>query len=75
MEAREVHKRTAIINDYCEGSVDGDKCGYTVLHSEEAINEINSLLNSKNFYVTPEGKITYSSSNTVVDVVCKTLSW
>jgi len=75
VRAREVHKRTVRSNDTDEGNVDGDKCSYVILHTKEAIDELHETFRKRSFYITPEGNLTYSASNTVIDIVAKTLSW
>jgi hypothetical protein len=39
---------------------DGDMCSLNILYTDESIKEIEKILNSKTYYVTPDGNITYS---------------
>lgn len=48
---------------------DGDTCSFTCVLTDESISEIEDLLNSKDFYVGVNGKITFSASNDVSDLV------
>jgi hypothetical protein len=60
--------------DRLGGDYDGDKSNFIVLFSEEAVEEVNNRLNSKTFYITPAGEITYSVKNTILDITFKTLT-
>jgi len=40
-----------------------------ILYTEESVDEINKLLNSKEYYITPEGEIAYSVKNDVLELV------
>ena len=51
------------------------KVSYVILHTDEAIKEVHDLLDKRSNYIGPDGKIIYTASNTVIDVVTKTLSW
>lgn len=57
-----------------DADFDGDKVSFTVMHSKESCSEIKDLLKNRSFYVTPDGKLTYSTSNDVLDYTSKTLS-
>lgn len=48
---------------------DGDVCSLTPVMSDEGIEEINALLNNKNFYVGIDNKINFSSANDVSNLV------
>lgn len=50
------------------GDYDGDTVGFNVLYTEESIDEIKKMLASKEMYVTPDGDITYSANNDVIDL-------
>ena len=56
-------------NDYTECKVDGDACNYTILFTNEAITELNKIMDSPEFYITPDKKITYSSSTGPLEYV------
>ena len=40
-----------------------------VVLEDESILEINNLLNSKEFYISPDGKIVHSMSNDILNLV------
>ena len=48
---------------------DGDTCSFTCVLTDESISEIEDLLDSKDFYVGVNGKITFSASNDVSNLV------
>ena len=52
-----------------DNKFDGDTCSFTCVLTDESISEIEDLLNSKDFYVGVNGKITFSASNDVSDLV------
>lgn len=64
-----------IYTKYTEQYVDGDKVSYIGLHSIETCEEVLSLIYKRSMYISSDGSILYSASNTVIDVVTKTLSW
>ena len=35
-------------------------CSLNIVYTEEAIKEIHDMFNNKAYYITPEGKLTYS---------------
>lgn len=43
-----------------EADYDGDMCSLNILYDDDSIKEIDDMLNSKKFYITPDGEITYS---------------
>jgi hypothetical protein len=51
------------------GDYDGDKCSFTILDTEESINEINTLLNDPSFYIDPLGAPVSSIADDVVNYV------
>ena len=53
---------------------DGDTVSLNILYTEESLNELNKMLNDKKFYITTEGKITYSAGTTVTNLVLKHLT-
>lgn len=48
---------------------DGDTCSLICFMSEEAKEEVRELLNSRNYYVGVNGKMSFSASNDVIDLV------
>ena len=64
-----------MLNDHSENNVDGDKVSFIVLHSEESCKEVTDMLHKRNLYIGTDGSVLFSASNTVIDVVTKTLSW
>lgn len=50
------------------GDYDGDTVGFNVLYTDESIDEIKKMLASKEMYITPDGDITYSANNDVLDL-------
>ena len=48
---------------------DGDTCSLTPVMSEEGIDEIRTLLNSKNYYVGVDGNVVFSSENDISKLV------
>lgn len=48
---------------------DGDMCSLNIVHTDESIEEINQILNSKEYYLTPEGDITYSNKTEPLDYI------
>jgi hypothetical protein len=48
---------------------DGDMCDLICLLTEEAKDEINAVLNSKNYYVSVDGQMAFSASNDIIDLV------
>jgi hypothetical protein len=57
-----------------DADFDGDKVSLNVLYTEESIAEINKLLNSKEFYITPTGEITFSIKTDTLELVMLHLS-
>ena len=60
--------------DRLGGDHDGDKVSFTILLTDEAIEEVNNLMNSREFYITPDGHITYSVSTKDLDIVAKIMT-
>ena len=50
---------------------DGDTVSLNVVYTEDAIKEINDLLNSNKYYLSPEGSIAYSADDDVISLVLK----
>lgn len=46
---------------------DGDTCSANVVYTQEAIDEVKSLLNSRNYYVNTSGKIAFSMATDTVN--------
>ena len=53
---------------------DGDTCSFNVLYSDESIQEIDNLFNSKTFYIGTDGKISFSVNVDTVKYLMKTLT-
>lgn len=48
---------------------DGDVVSYTAVYTENAKAEVQKLLNSRNYYVAPNGKMTYSVMDNITSYV------
>ena len=48
---------------YLNNKFDGDTCSLTAVMSDEGIEEIKQLLNSKDYYVGVNGRLVFSSHN------------
>ena len=46
---------------------DGDTCSANVVYTQEAIDEVKALLNSRNYYVNTSGKIAFSMATDTVN--------
>lgn len=53
---------------------DGDTMSMNVLYTEESIKEIEKMLNSKEYYITPDGEITFTMSVAVNELVVAHMS-
>lgn len=53
---------------------DGDMCSLSVVYTDESIAEIDKLLNSKEFYISPDGKLLYSAETDTIKLVLKHLT-
>ena len=53
------------------GIVVYDTVSLNVVYTEDAIKEINDLLNSNKYYLSPEGSIAYSADDDVISLVLK----
>lgn len=53
---------------------DGDMCSFTAVLTVEGIEEIRNLLNNKDYYVGVDGKMAFSSSNDISDLIFAELS-
>lgn len=56
-------------NDDIEYTVDGDACNFTILFTNQSITELFKTMSSPEFYITPDKKITYTSSTGPLDYV------
>ena len=54
--------------------VDGDTISFNTVVTKESVREIDNLLASKSFYITPDGKLTYSAETDTLNYVLKHLS-
>lgn len=50
---------------------DGDVVSLNIVYTEDSIKEINELLNSNKYYLSPEGSIAYSADDDVIGLVLK----
>jgi len=48
---------------------DGDTGSLNIITSKEGVEEINKMLDSKEFYITPEGDITYSANSDTINLI------
>lgn len=53
---------------------DGDTVSANIVYTKEAIEEVNELLNSKNFYVNTSGDISFSIATDTVNYLMKTMT-
>ena len=53
---------------------DGDTVSFNTVYSKQAIDEIKNYLNSKRYYLSSNGKLTYSMSTDTIDFVVKNLT-
>lgn len=53
---------------------DGDTISFNTVITKESVREIDNLLASKSFYITPDGKLTYSAETDTLNYVLKHLS-
>lgn len=53
---------------------DGDTLTFTIIFTDEAIEEVKRVLASKDYYINQLGKFNYSVGNDVLDIVLKHLS-
>lgn len=53
---------------------DGDTVSFTCVLTEEAKEEVKKTLNSRNYYVGVNGKMSFSASNDVVDLVLASMT-
>lgn len=53
---------------------DGDVCSFNVVYSDEAVEEIKSLLNKRDFYINVDGSLLYSANVDSVSVVVNFLN-
>ena len=56
-------------NELPEHNDDGDTVSFNILDTKESIDEINSLLKSKEYYLSADGDILYGISNDIIDLV------
>lgn len=53
---------------------DGDTCSANIVYSQEAIEEVDKLLNDRNYYVDTGGKISFSMATDTVNYLLKTMT-
>jgi len=57
-----------------EADYDGDTVSLNIVYKDDSIKEIQSMLNSKKFYITPNGEVTYSITSETLKYVVGYLS-
>lgn len=55
------------------GDYDGDKCSYTILWTDEALEEIDNLFQTREFYLNTSGKMINSLDNDIVSNVIESI--
>lgn len=50
---------------------DGDTVSFNILYEDESIKEIEDLLNSKEYYLSPDGRLLYSANTDTLSLVLK----
>jgi len=55
-------------------SEDLDTVSFIVLYTDDSVAEIEKILKSKEFYLTPDGKLTYSAESDTVNYVLQYLT-
>jgi hypothetical protein len=53
---------------------DGDKCSLICVWTEEATEELTKALNSWEFYISSAGKMSFSFSDDVIDIVLDSMT-
>jgi hypothetical protein len=53
---------------------DGDKANFNIIMTEEANAEAEKLLNSREYYISVEGKLAFPSGNLITDLALLTLT-
>lgn len=53
---------------------DGDTCSLTCVFVDESVQEVTKMLNSRDYYIAPDGSMAFSSSNDVLDLVLGNLA-
>lgn len=56
------------------GDYDGDMTNLLILTTKEAVDEVNTILNSKEYYLSTNGKLTYSPVTTTLELVVSHLT-
>jgi len=56
------------------GDFDGDMCSLNTFESDDSNTEVAKLMNSKEYYLAPDGSLTFSSKTDVIDLVLKHLT-
>lgn len=51
------------------GDFDGDTVSLNVVYTEESIKEITDLLNNSKYYITPDGSMSYSADDDIINLV------
>ena len=53
---------------------DGDVISMNILYTKESIVEVDKMLVSKSYYLTPEGNFNYPAANDILNLVVKHLT-
>lgn len=48
---------------------DGDCCSLTCIWTEDSVKEIQNLLNSRDYYVNIDGKMTFSLKDDIINLM------
>jgi hypothetical protein len=56
------------------GTYDGDTVSFNAVLTKESVKEIDNALNSKAYYIMPDGSLSYSAATDTLDFVLKHLS-
>ena len=57
-----------------DNKFDGDTCSLISLLTEESKAEIAKKLNSKNFYVAPDGRMAFSPGDDIIDLTLRCIT-
>lgn len=53
---------------------DGDTMSLNILYTDESIKEVNGLLDSKDYYIKPDGTLAFSPETDILNYVVKTMA-
>lgn len=57
-----------------DNKFDGDTMSTICVLTDEAKQEIHDKLNSRSFYIAPDGKIAFSTSNDILDLTLRCIT-